>query len=494
MIFDNKVYEKELTKSFNIAQFDFVEEGLPLPIFYGFLFNREQHMDFEQQNDFYLVKTKRSIVDGKLLSERNQTNDKEKFNFNNSSDVNKLASRFIEVEKRFKEFINMEYNKICYLGIPSSDSGVQNIPQILAKQMNRNQEIELIRTVTKDKTHIDNGKRQVLFDEITQGLELRGADECWWEKFDFVVIIDDVTTTGSSFRMVDQFLINKCVPKEKIVNYSIYKHQKVENWDSVIEKYNTLENTKSDSRIDLIIWDFDETIVDSRERNVEFESTINDKMKLKKGNKYFKNGETFYRASPIYSIYPGLEEIFEFLANDGMIYEIISNRYHLMEKLFYQEKLRKKIFPKDEGDGCQYVSYKTNSEYTNYEKCCWLVPTFETKIDDYPIKYLKPSPETIKNGVGLTLDTIEPTRIIGIGNTKNDIIAYKAAGLETVLVTWGIHYRFGRDYGADHVFHNPKQLFDFLKSNTVGVYSSNNSDVHVSQVAEPQGDFDDLPF
>ena len=99
MIFDNKVYEKELTKSFNIAQFDFVEEGLPLPIFYGFLFNREQHMDFEQQNDFYLVKTKRSIVDGKLLSERNQTNDKEKFNFNNSSDVNKLASRFIEVEK-----------------------------------------------------------------------------------------------------------------------------------------------------------------------------------------------------------------------------------------------------------------------------------------------------------------------------------------------------------------------------------------------------------
>ena len=104
---------------------------------------------------------------------------------------------------------------------------------------------------------------------------------------------------------------------------------------------------------------------------------------------------------------------------------------------------------------------------------------------------MKPSPETIKNGVGLTLDTIEPTRIIGIGNTKNDIIAYKAAGLETVLVTWGIHYRFGRDYGADHVFHNPRQLLDFLKENTSGIYSSKDCDNIISLVAEPQVNFDD---
>ncbi|MFT0790751.1 hypothetical protein QM962_08460 [Streptococcus hohhotensis] len=491
MTFDNKIYEQELMKSFNIHQFDFVEEGLPLPIFYGSLFNREQNMEFEQQNNFYLVKTKYSIVDKTLLAERNQSNGEQKFDFNNKFDLQKLETKFNEFEKRFQEFVNLEYNKICYLGIPSSECGVYNIPQILAKIMNPNQEIELIRTITKDKTHIENGKRQILFDEITKGLELQGVGEFWWEKFDFVVVIDDVTTTGSSFRMVDKYLINKGVPKEKIVNYSLYKHQKVEKWNSIVEKYEHFENFRSNSQIDLIIWDFDETIVDSRKRNVEFESTINDKMKLKKGNKYFKNGETFYRASPIYSIYPGLEEIFEFLANDGMIYEIISNRYYLMEKLFYQEKLRKKIFPKDEGDGCQYVSYKTNGEYTNYEKCCWLVPTFETKIDDYTIKYLKPSPKTIKNGVGLTLDTIEPTRIIGIGNTKNDIIAYKAAGLETVLVTWGIHYRFGRDYGADHVFHNPEQLLDFLKKNTSGMYSLRDFDNGISLVAEPQINFDD---
>lgn len=115
----------------------------------------------------------------------------------------------------------------------------------------------------------------------------------------------------------------------------------------------------------------------------------------------------------------------------------------------------------------------------------------EKKLYHY---YTKPDYCTIIDAIEKIKTISNGHRIIGIGNTKNDIIAYKAAGLETVLVTWGIHYRFGRDYGADHVFHNPKQLLDFLKSNTVGIYPSNDSDVNVSQVAEPQGDFDDLPF
>ena len=93
-------------KSFNIHQFDFVEEGLPLPIFYGSLFNREQNMEFEQQNNFYLVKTKYSIVDKTLLAERNQSNGEQKFDFNNKFDLQKLETKFNEFEKRFQEFVN----------------------------------------------------------------------------------------------------------------------------------------------------------------------------------------------------------------------------------------------------------------------------------------------------------------------------------------------------------------------------------------------------
>ena len=52
MTFDNKIYEQELMKSFNIHQFDFVEEGLPLPIFYGSLFNREQTWNLSSRITF----------------------------------------------------------------------------------------------------------------------------------------------------------------------------------------------------------------------------------------------------------------------------------------------------------------------------------------------------------------------------------------------------------------------------------------------------------
>ena len=55
-------------------------------------------------------------------------------------------------------------------------------------------------------------------------------------------------------------------------------------------------------------------------------------------------------------------------------------------------------------------------------------------------------------------------RIIGIGNTKNDIIAYKAAGIEAVLVTWGIKYYYN-DYGADYIFNTPAELLEFIKEN-----------------------------
>ncbi len=110
-------------------------------------------MEFEQQNNFYLVKTKYSIVDKTLLAERNQSNGEQKFDFNNKLDLQKLETKFNKFEKRFKEFVNLEYNKICYLRIPSSECGVYNIPQILAKIMNLIKKL-VNKNHNKDKTHI----------------------------------------------------------------------------------------------------------------------------------------------------------------------------------------------------------------------------------------------------------------------------------------------------------------------------------------------------
>ena len=63
-------YERDISESFDVT-YPFVEEGLPLPIFYGELYNREQDMDFDMQKEFYLVKTK--IKNNVFISEVNQS-------------------------------------------------------------------------------------------------------------------------------------------------------------------------------------------------------------------------------------------------------------------------------------------------------------------------------------------------------------------------------------------------------------------------------------
>lgn len=477
-------YERNISDNFD-TNYSFVEEGLPLPIFFGELYNREQDMDFDVQKEFYLVKTKIQ-KNNVVKSEVNQSDGKFKFDFTNETEFNKLKQFIAKYQSKLRQFVKDPTKRICYIGIPSSESEIFNLPQCIAKKLNVDNKVPLVRIHSKQKTHVEStGKRQHTYQELTEGLRLENRD---WGIYDYIVLIDDVTTSGSSFRMVDKFLISHGVPEDKIVNYAFYKYQAVEKWENIKALYQeNLVNSKSKFSIDGVIWDFDETIINSRDRKVEVEQNL-------------LNGEgfnyNFFNTEVVYDMYNGLEDVFNILANKAIPYTVVSNRYRLMIKLFKQKLLREKIFPFEKKNDIIFYHRKKNAE-KYYSHSEWLIKTRskvinrEKKLYHY---YTKPDYCTIIDAIEKIKTISNGHRIIGIGNTKNDIIAYKAAGLETVLVTWGIHYRFGRDYGADHVFHNPKQLLDFLKSNTVGVYSSNNSDVHVSQVAEPQGDFDDLPF
>ena len=158
-----------------------------------------------------------------------------------------------------------------------------------------------------------------------------------WGIYDHIVLIDDVTTSGSSFRMVDKFLISHGVPEDKIVNYAFYKYQAVEKWENIKALYQeNLVNSKSKFSIDGVIWDFDETIINSRDRKVEVEQNL-------------LNGEgfnyNFFNTEVVYDMYNGLEDVFNILANKAIPYTVVSNRYRLMIKLFKQKLLREKIFP-----------------------------------------------------------------------------------------------------------------------------------------------------
>ncbi|WP_373760821.1 HAD family hydrolase [Streptococcus ferus] len=475
-------YESTLIEYFNVQSFDFVEEGLPLPVFYGSLFNREQNMPFEQQNDFYLVKTK-ITRDGNWVSEVNRSNGRDKFDFSCQSNIDKLNQRIEKLQSKLKFFLPSTPKNICFIGIPSSDADVCNLPQLIAKQMGGD-DIKLIRTQSKPKTHLETRKRQTSFEEITKGLEITACNRLWWEEFDFIVVIDDITTTGSSFRMVNKFLIREGVPKEKIVNYAFYKYQSVENWRDIQQKIEQ-RTTLNQNIIDGVIWDFDETIVDSRERDTETENIIFNKERAKVTD--FFNWY-FYNKNCMYPVYSNLSQVFCELVNFNIPYAVVSNRYSLMSILFKQKRLREQVFPEQEKGSIRYYRTKVNGKHIDYENSDWLIEN--KKKTSGTSRYTKPSPETILKAVEKIKDISKGKRIVAIGNTKNDIIAYKAAGLETILVTWGIKYRFGRTYGADHIFETPLELLKFLKQNVRNNYilpPQNNGFLGI--VAESEVDF-----
>lgn len=487
--FDYKDYEKHIAQDFNTKDFDFVEEGLPLPIFYGELYNKakSKHMDSDVETEFYMAKTKKNIETKEYIPEDNKiTKNNPKFNFNEKSNLSTLSDIVKKIDERLDCFIKNKTKRICYLGIPSSDKRYYNIPQSIRKLPDNS--IPLVRRVTKQPVHKQQGsERQEEYEELTLGLHLENCD---WEEFDYILLLDDVTTRGSSFRMVNQYLIKNGIPQEKIVNYAFYKYQNVEEWKEVKRRAEEFKlDFKAFLPIDGVVWDFDETIVNSRERDTSMERRL-------KGTDRKVFSKRFFEDSCLYYMYDDLDKVFEFLSIKSIPYTIVSNNYKLTKILLKQRLLREKIFPFEKKNDIIFYHRKKNAE-KYYSHSEWLIKTRRKEINrnkNLYHYYTKPDYCTIIDAIEKIKIISNGNRIIGIGNTKNDIIAYKAAGLETVLVTWGIHYRFGRDYGADHVFHNPKQLLDFLKSNTVGVYPSNDSDVNVSQVAEPQGDFDDLPF
>ena len=475
--FDFTKYERDISESFDVT-YSFVEEGLPLPIFYGELYNRETNMDFDMQKEFYLVKTK--IQENNVfISEVNQSDGKNKFDFTNYSERNKLEQFIKQCQSKLRQFVKDPTKRICYIGIPSSESRIYNLPQYIAKDLNVDNEVPLVRKMSKQKTHVEStGKRQHSYQELTEGLELEHHD---WGTYDYIVLVDDVTTSGSSFRMVDKFLISHGVPINKIVNYAFYKYQTVENWENIKSLYKAASlNSEPKFLIDGVVWDFDETIVNSRDRKVEVEQNLFNG----KGFNY-----NFYNKEVVYEMYTGLEDVFNILANKSIPYTVVSNRYSLMIKLFKQKLLREKVFPFEQKNGITFYYKEENKKgYRDYTHSDWLIKPREKSFGGY---HTKPACFSVTDSIKQIKQYSSGNRIIGIGNTKNDIIAYKAAGLETVLVTWGIHYRFGRDYGADHVFHNPEQLLDFLKKNTSGMYSLKDFDNAISLVAEPQINFDD---
>ena len=454
--YDNQeTYEDPITKFKFNTQFDYVEEGVEIPIFYSETYTNDSTVSFNYIrgfDDFYLVKTKYNTINGSFISDSTKDNTKCRFDFSKAHDKKCLDERILKLENDLKNFIPKAKLNICYLAIPTSKKfPIINIPQYICdKIMQTDQEVELTRVEEKKASHLGE-TRDSKFEDIVKGLELNdNKNKDWFNEYDVILLIDDIVTTATSFREINRYLIDKIgVPKEKLVNFAFYKYQKVDNWEE-IKKKSKEKTIIKDSNIDGIIWDFDQTIVDSRKRNKRFEERIFE----------IVNGNIQENYSLEYDMYENLKDVFKYIY-DKIPYCITSNRPYFVNKYLSFPEMHSIIFPKNKNDLFSksfYYYYAENNDISKFN-CKLLV--YKKDEDCY-----KPSSDLIYKSIELLKEkTNTPAkRIIGIGNTKNDIIAYKAAGIEAVLVTWGIKYYYN-DYGADYVFKTPIELLEFIKEN-----------------------------
>ena len=86
---------------------------------------------------------------------------------------------------------------------------------------------------------------------------------------------------------------------------------------------------------------------------------------------------------------------------------------------------------------------------------------------------LKPSPEPI---IKLIHDNdLNPDTTIGIGNTLDDIVSYKAAGITAALAEWGNRGATTEimEKIADLYLKSPMELNDMILKTSVPVYNNN---------------------
>lgn len=222
--------------------------------------------------------------------------------------------------------------------------------------------------------------------------------------------------------------------------------------------------------IDALVLDFDQTLIDSSIRDASYEEGL-----WKQAGPLGRDA----RPSP-YGIYPGVER----LAGLGIPFAIVSNRSEKqLSGILAKADIAKALYP-----GCRtQEAGDATAAYTPMTAACTpataaCMPMTATRTpataactpanvfsfpkeerDGYTTRHYKPSPL----GVQAAVDWLrrehpemgERPRILGLGNTPEDIAAYNAAGIESALALWGVppwcrqvaRSKWGAGYAFDQV-------------------------------------------
>ncbi len=291
----------------------------------------------------------------------------------------------------------------------------------------------LIRTKAKATAH-EGGRRSIA--ENVASLEFNEPGKL--EKYDVILVIDDILTTGNSFRAVGELLRGRRF-RGFLVNFAFAKTVPADaslmNWtDCLARRARCIDDTLFDA----IVFDLDQTLIDDAVRDDEYEAAL------------WQRSPDRSNACP-YHIYPGIDD----LMAHKIPFAIVSNRPEReLEALFAEPSIANPILR----DGQRGEGWYETRNAALAEKGVFSFPKDDD--GDYVIKCCKPSPKGVEKALSWlsrrASKSITEIKAVGIGNTLEDLEAYRAAGIASALALWGIpEYCRGYasdNWGADYVF------------------------------------------
>lgn len=458
-------------------------EGIPKPIFYKELFPTSflgtEMTDYWDKYNFVRGLKYKSGIDSKY-----ENHNKEKYEENKALYLSTLKD-FIE-----KIRCDNEKAKIGIITIPSSKKGMMNqVTSLVGEYVSINKypniddlTLKFNRIEDKDVAH-ETGHR-----DPTSNIKTLSFDsELNLNKYDVIVVIDDVVTSGNSFIAVNTIISDMEFTGE-VINFAFSRSMNkmsIEYYETEI----TTNYVEDDLRkISGIIFDFDQTLVNDEVRKQEFESKV-----VEVSGKIFKNQKFMSDNNYTYGAY---NEIYT-LQNKNIPFAIVSNSYQKrLLVLFQLNNILNPVYPNTyrakqkrpeelvnneilwHEKYQKYISYspsdgKVNRFFLEHPKNIFVTPIEEIELENSEIsriRYAKPHPKGVLEAKKWLLENFnfnESSRIIGVGNTYEDIKAYKGAGLETILGLWGVPKllkKYAKDnWEADHCFETVRDFNNWIE-------------------------------
>ena len=419
-----------------IKKYEIIFEGIPEPIFYGRYYPMG-HKEGPHGNELWdLFNYGRGLKKDKDPSAELY----DRFKGDYEADLRALLNCVMQDTKGVRRGVVV---------IPSSKRGSTNratelVRRILASNPGPFADLtsNFVRVRQKHAAH-EGGDRSIASNIAT--LEVRPSGLL--DQFGAILVIDDIVTSGNSFRAANEVL-RRAGFAGVIINYAFSRtfpsdgavlcmEASQDDTHMIYAIGDYLDEYWGNHPLDGLILDLDQTLIEDPVRNTTYEEVL------------WKDTGRQSAAKP-YALFDGVSDIFEL----GLPTAILSNRpiaeiEHIIEDSFtqcdaYYDNIR------CAGSPIKPFSFPTENSGT------------------YTIRYYKPSSRGVEEAnrylqpLCVPATYTDEARIVGVGNTKEDMFAYNNANIESLLALWGVP-DYLKEYARNHwgaalVFETPQEL------------------------------------